>query len=255
MAITSSISIVAFAEIGDDLRFEPARNFSITAEGPFAHALPEVAQNIITRAKDAVAAIAEAQGPRLPPVAIHLTKNLPVASGIGGGSANAAAAMRGLLKIAGVSGAETEIRAAALALGADVPVCLAGRACRMRGIGERIAPIDSLGRRYIVLVNPGVPVATASVFGRLGLAPGTAHRTPIGSPPWRNDLTEPAIAVAPVILEVLAALSAQPGIKGAYMSGSGATCFGYLDGGNPEALVSLAAKRGWWLAQTRLAFP
>ena len=252
-------SIVAFADVGDVLRFEEAQNFSITAEGPFAHALPAPEQNIIARARDAVATIAGAHGLHLPPVAIHLTKNLPVASGVGGGSANAAAALRGFLKIAGVAGAEGDILAAALALGADVPVCHGGLACRMQGIGERITPLERLDRRKIVLVNPGIGVSTASVFGKLGLAPGAVHGSAIAATDdpalWRNDLTEPAIAVAPDIGDVLAALASEPGIADPRMSGSGATCFGYLDGDVPEALAELAKQRGWWLARAHLAFP
>ena len=252
-------SIVAFADVGDDLRFAPAQRFDVTAEGPFAKDLPVMADNIITRTWEKLAALAAARGAVLPPVAIHLTKNLPVASGIGGGSANAAAAMRGFLKIAGIEEIDAEILALALSLGADVPACLTGRACRMQGIGERITPLAKLAPRRIVLVNPGVPVATASVFGKLGLSPGSSHGTGLADADdaavWRNDLTAPAIAIAPVIGEVLDVLQRQPGVTGVRMSGSGATCLGFIDGEIPAGLAEIAERRGWWLAPARLAFP
>lgn len=252
-------SVVAFAEAADELHFTPSEGFGITVSGRFASDLPPAAGNIIARAHESVSKIAAAQSLALPPVAIHLTKNLPVASGIGGGSANAAAALRGLLKIAGIGDAGQQLLDAALALGADVPVCLTGRACRMQGIGERIQPLDRLRPRRIVLVNPGVPVETASVFRKLGLARGEAHAAAIADladpAGWRNDLTRPAIAVAPVIGDVLEALQSTPGLTDARMSGSGATCFGFIEGDIPESLSRLAAQRGWWLADTRLAIP
>jgi 4-diphosphocytidyl-2-C-methyl-D-erythritol kinase len=153
-------SIVAFAGVGDWLRFTPARDVGITAEGPFAAALPEASGNIIRKAWEAAQAIAAARGLVLPPSAVHLIKNLPVASGIGGGSANAAAALKGFLKRAGVTSFDPEIAAAALRIGADVPVCLSGITCRMQGVGERITPIQGFAPREAILVNPMVAVST-----------------------------------------------------------------------------------------------
>ncbi len=246
-------SIVAFADVGDWLTFSPAAEFAITADGPFAQALPASGDNIIARAWAAVSEIAARRGLALPPVAVHLTKNLPVASGIGGGSANAAAAMKGFLRIAGIEGVDDEIREAALKLGADVPVCLSGKACRMRGVGERIAPLESFAPRHAILVNPLVQVSTPAVFGKLGLQRGETFGTPICSETdasdWRNDLAKPAIALAPVIGEVLATLERLPGVTSTFMSGSGATCVALCDG----VAFELPKGDGWWWARTILS--
>ena len=245
-------SIVAFADRGDSLRFAPATGFELTADGAFAHQLPAAADNIIARAWQLGAAIAQARGLTVPGAAIHLTKALPVASGIGGGSANAAATLRGLMKIAGLPPDDAEIRRAALSLGADVPVCLFGRACRMQGVGERIAALEAFRGRTALLVNPGVAVSTPAVFGRLGLKTGEGFGAPVAEVGdiggWRNDLAPAAIALAPVIGEAIAWLSAQPGVTHAAMSGSGATCYALLDDGAETPVPP----PGWWLMRTRL---
>lgn len=245
-------SIVAFADAGDDLRFAPAPRFCISAEGPFAAALPHEADNIITRAWALATELAGQRGRVLPPVAVHLVKNLPVASGIGGGSADAAAALRGFLEIAGVGEIDSGVMTAALALGADVPVCLAGRSCRMRGIGEQIAPLDRFDPVHALLVNPGVAVSTSAVFGQLGLARGQSHGSPIADPAdpggWRNDLESPAIQLAPVIADVLAMLRAMPGVTRCFMSGSGATCVALCE----HPLQPPPVPPGWWTVRTVL---
>ncbi len=155
-------------------------------------------------------------------------KNLPVASGIGGGSANAAAALRGFLRIAEMDCRGDDVMAVALALGADVPVCLLGKPCRMRGVGERIEALAPFTRRRALLVNPLIEVSTPAVFGQLGLEKGTAFGKAIADPTdpacWRNDLALPAIGVAPVIGDVLGVLEKLPGVSRCFMSGSGATC-------------------------------
>ncbi len=244
-------SIVAFASVGDVLRFAPAPSFAITADGPFADALPDASGNIILKAWEAASAIAAARGVSIAPVAVHLTKNLPVASGIGGGSANAAAALKGFLKLAGIapSGADA---AAALRIGADVPVCLSGVTCRMQGVGERITPIHGFAPREAFLVNPLVAVSTPAVFGMLGLEKGEAHGEAIADEAdpacWRNDLAGPAIALAPVIGEVLARLKKAPGITRAFMSGSGATCVALCAPGTPMP----ALDPSWWAVKTVL---
>jgi 4-diphosphocytidyl-2-C-methyl-D-erythritol kinase len=245
-------SIVAFASVGDMLRFTPAPEFGLTADGPFAAALPEASGNIIRKAWDAAKAIADARGHSLPPVSVHLTKNLPVASGIGGGSANAAAALKGFLKLAGLTLSDAGVAAAALRIGADVPVCLSGVTCRMQGVGERITPIRGLAPCEAVLVNPLVAVSTPAVFGRLGLAKGQlygeaiADETDPGS--WRNDLAPPAVALAPVIGEVLDRLKAAPGVTRAFMSGSGATCVALCEAGAPMPVLDPS----WWAVKTVL---
>jgi 4-diphosphocytidyl-2-C-methyl-D-erythritol kinase len=246
-------SIVAFADVGDTLTFSPADAFAITASGPFASALPAAGENIIAKAYDKVSGIAAARGRSMPAVAVHLVKNLPVASGIGGGSANAAAALRGFLKIAGIADIDAEIMAAALTLGADVPVCLAGKPCRMQGVGERIAPIADFQPRHAILVNPRVEVSTPAVFRKLGLEKGQAYRTPLSDEHdmsgWRNDLAEPAIALEPVIGEVIAKLQSLPGVTRAFMSGSGATCVALYDGETRERELDPA----WWTAPAILS--
>jgi 4-diphosphocytidyl-2-C-methyl-D-erythritol kinase len=245
-------SIVAFADRGDSLRFAPAAAFELTADGAFAHQLPAAADNIIARAWQLGAAIAQARGVTVPGAAIHLTKALPVASGIGGGSANAAATLRGLMKIAGLPPDDGEIRGAALSLGADVPVCLFGRACRMQGVGERIAALEAFRSRPALLVNPGVAVSTPAVFGRLGLKTGQGFGAPIAEAGdirgWRNDLAPAAIALSPVIGAAIAWLAAQPGVTHAAMSGSGATCYALLD----DEAQTPVPPTGWWLMRTRL---
>lgn len=188
-----------------------------------------------------------------------LEKHLPAAAGIGGGSADAAGC---LLALARLADRPLPDPAAILTLGADVPVCLAGRPVRMRGIGDRIAPLPPLPPLWIVLVNPGVAVSTPAVFRALAhpdnppqpedFPQGAGATEVIG---WltrqRNDLEAPARTLAPVIGDVLAALSATGGCALARMSGSGATCFGlYLTAGAAVAArATLAqANRGWWCA-------
>lgn len=244
-------SIVAFADVGDRLTFTPADAFAITASGPFAAALPPGGDNIIAKSWAAAQAIAAGRGRALPSVAVHLEKNLPVASGIGGGSANAAAALKGFLKVAGLA-VDGEAAAAGLRIGADVPVCLAGTACRMQGVGERITPLAGFAPRHAILVNPLVEVSTPAVFKGLALAKGQSFGTPIADArdpaSWRNDLAAPAIALAPVIGDVLTRLAATPGVTRAFMSGSGATCVALLE----DAQVTADLDPAWWSARTLL---
>lgn len=245
-------SIVAFADVGDWLSFTPAPEFTVTADGPFAASLPQASGNIIARAWETAQAIALARGRSLAPVAVHLTKNLPVASGIGGGSANAAAALKGFLGLAGISELDEGVMAAGLAIGADVPVCLQGRPCRMRGVGERITPLEHFAPRRAILVNPLVEVSTPAVFKGLALEKGQPSGEAIADEAdpscWRNDLAEPAIALAPVIGEVLARLASTPGVSRAFMSGSGATCVALCE--NDDATPDLDPR--WWMVRTIL---
>jgi 4-diphosphocytidyl-2-C-methyl-D-erythritol kinase len=246
-------SIVAFADVGDSLVFSPAAEFGITVDGPFAGSLPRSEDNIICKAWTAVTGIAARRGSKLDPVSVHLTKNLPVSSGIGGGSANAAAAMRGFLRVAGIDRIDDEILAVALSLGSDVPVCLVGKASRMQGVGERITPIDKFQPRHAILVNPRIEVSTPAVFRQLGLARGQRFGAPITDQSdcsqWRNDLSRPAIGLAPVIATVLASLEKLPRVTHAFMSGSGATCVALSNA--PVEIGDL--DRAWWTVPTRLA--
>jgi 4-diphosphocytidyl-2-C-methyl-D-erythritol kinase len=245
-------SIVAFADVGDRLTFTPAGRFAITTSGPFAAALPASGDNIIAKAWNAANAIAEKRARAIAPVTVHLEKNLPVASGIGGGSANAAAALKGFLRLAGITEIDEEVTAAGLAIGADVPVCLCGVPCHMRGVGERITPLEGFTPLRAILVNPLVEVSTPSVFRGLALEKGQSFGAAIADArdpaSWRNDLAEPAIALAPVIGDVLNRLAAAPGISRAFMSGSGATCVGLV--ADQSAIPDLDPK--WWSVSTVL---
>jgi 4-diphosphocytidyl-2-C-methyl-D-erythritol kinase len=243
-------SLVVFPRIGDRLEAEPATGLSLSLAGPFAGALGAGADNLVLRA-------AETLRPPGQGAALRLVKALPVAAGIGGGSADAAAALRLLARLWGVALPPPE---RVIALGADVPVCLAGRSARMRGIGGDLDPV-ALPPFWIVLVNPCVPVATGPVFA--GLA--SRDNAPMGDPPpfaeaaalfdWlaaqRNDLEVSARVLAPVIGTVLEALAAQPGCALARMSGSGATAFGLFASEAPALAAATAIRAGeprWWIA-------
>jgi 4-diphosphocytidyl-2-C-methyl-D-erythritol kinase len=243
-------SIVVFAEVGDWLRAEPADALSLEIIGHQAGLLQNEPDNLVLRAARALQnASGEAAGAR-----IVLEKYLPVASGIGGGSADAAAALRLLARLWRVPAA-IDLKALSATLGADVPVCLHGRAARMRGIGEHLDAVPPLPPCGLVLVNPGVAVSTSAVFQ--ARAPGFRDEA---SPPrewgdlfieWLrnqpNDLEPPALELCPAIGTVLTALRAQPDCLLARMSGSGATCFGLF----PHATLAQQcaadlARSGWW---------
>lgn len=251
-------SLVAFADIGDRLAVRPADKLSFHIDGPFADVLAgePVSSNLVVRAAEALAA----ELGRPPAVALRLTKALPVASGIGGGSADAAACLRALARLWGLARGDARLRVIAARLGADVPVCLDGRAAYFGGIGDRLDPAPDLPSCPVVLVNPGVALATPAVFkARSGgfspparlvdrardvatLARLLAART--------NDLAAPAIGLVPAISLVLAALGAQDGCLLARLSGSGATCFGLFE--RPEqaqraAAAIAAAEPAWWV--------
>ena len=246
-------SLVVFAGIGDVLQAAPSDNLSLRIEGPFAASLAEQPNNLVLRAARVLAA--EAGVPAHARLVLH--KNLPVASGIGGGSADAASALRLLSRLWDLQPDPSAMARLALALGADVPVCLAGRAARMSGIGEHLAAAPHVPDCGILLVNPGVAVATADVFrARRG-----AWSSPAPLPAFwpdaaslaehlrqlHNDLEPAAVALQPVIGDVLASLTEIPGCRLARMSGSGATCFGLFD--TPETAARAAAQirhPDWW---------
>ncbi len=259
-------SLVAFADIGDDLTLRAAQTHSLDISGPYAGALRGETDNLISRA-------AAALGDRAPAASIELLKRLPVAGGIGGGSANAAAALRGLLALAGdAAPGPEELSTIALALGADVPACLVSRALRMRGIGEQIEMISPLPLLPAVLVNPSVPVPTGPIFKALNLPTGESAFSEIGDLPadgfadagslgeWlrerRNDLQPPARDIVPEVGEVLKSISNQTGCHLARMSGSGATCFGLFadeDQANVAAASIGKANPDWWSVPTKLS--
>lgn len=256
-------SLAVFAEDGDHLSAEPADADDITVAGRYAAQVPLGEANLIIRARDLLRdRFGEAA---TPPVALRLEKHLPVASGIGGGSSDAATTMRMLAQLWKLETEEAELAQLGLQLGADVPMCLAGRPLLARGIGEEIEPLKRFPALFVVLVNPGVPLATAHVFQALSRADN--ETMPIISADgnadavidWlvgtRNDLEEPAMSLAPEIGDVLQALR-DGGAAVARMSGSGATCFGIFrskaEAERAAAAISAAAP-AWFVSATRVA--
>jgi 4-diphosphocytidyl-2-C-methyl-D-erythritol kinase len=246
-------SLVVRAGIGDSLSAEPAATLSLRVVGPFAKALPAKRANLVLRAARALAADAAiTAGARL-----VLDKRLPVASGIGGGSADAAAALQVLSRLWQLPPERARLLRLAGRLGADVPVCLARCPTRMRGVGEQLEPAPAVPPCGITLVNPGIALATAEVF--------RARRGPWSSPAmlpaaWqdaaamaadlrvlRNDLESPAIALQPAIAGVLAALAGTPDCLLARMSGSGSTCFAlFADADAAGRALTRIQRPGWW---------
>lgn len=240
-------TLFAFVEVGDVVRVSEGEGFSVT--GPFAHALSGEGNNLVTRA---AARFAEAFGGG--PWAIALEKNLPIASGIGGGSADAAATLRALGRLHGVP--LERLFSIAEALGSDVPACLFGVTAIGRGRGEQLEEIDGAPGVPVLLVNPGVSVSTAEVFAQWdGVDRGPLPEGRMGAivHDGRNDLEPPARAIAPEIDEVLDVLGGQPGALMARMSGSGATCFALFERREDcAAAAERLAQPGWWVCETRL---
>lgn len=253
-------SLVGFADAHDALTLEVGERLSLRIEGPFAAGLIAEDDNLILRAARLFAEafdVSEAGH-------FMLEKNLPVASGIGGGSADAAAALRLLVRAQDVALDDPRLVTIARALGADVPVCLFQKPRLMRGIGHDLGPVLQAQALPAVLVNPGVGVETRAVFTRLGLKPGErfspSHAALQGDllSGTRNDLEAPAMAVAPIIGETLARMRAHPGCRIARMSGSGATCFALFDSEDQaqDAASRLALTHpNWWIRPTRITLP
>jgi 4-diphosphocytidyl-2-C-methyl-D-erythritol kinase len=258
-------SVVAFAGVADRLTLSPGARAELTVTGPRAGECGPLDDNLVFRA-------ARALGERIGGIQVgHFTleKRLPAAAGIGGGSADAAAALRLLAASNGIAFDDPRVMEVARATGADIPVCVASKACVMTGVGETLTPID-LPPLPCVLVNPRVPVATRDVFAALGLSPGefraglsevleaVAWPAPgEGAEAWidalaggANDLEAPAISIQPVIADVLEELRGSGGVRLARMSGSGATCFAIF-GSEAEAKAAAAAlgaaHPSWWV--------
>ncbi|MBV9971013.1 MAG: 4-(cytidine 5'-diphospho)-2-C-methyl-D-erythritol kinase [Xanthobacteraceae bacterium] len=252
-------SLVVFAGCGDHLTFDPGPRLDLTVSGPTAGQSGAIADNLVLRAAKALAE----EVPSVTVGRFALTKELPAGAGLGGGSADAAAALRLLAEANGLARDDPRVVAAARATGADVSVCLDPRPRVMRGIGDILSvplPLPELG---IVIVHPGIAMPTPPVFKALGLSPG--ERCTAGEPSgpvpeqrealltWlageRNDLEPPAIGIAPEIEEVIRALAVLPGCRLARMSGSGSACFGLFD---TAAAAAAAARRlakahpAWW---------
>jgi 4-diphosphocytidyl-2-C-methyl-D-erythritol kinase len=263
-------SLVVFASVGDTLAFAAGRALTLTVGGPTAAASGAIDDNLVLKAARALAERVE--GVRLGRFA--LSKRLPVAAGVGGGSADAAAALRLLARANRVAIDDPRLHEAARATGADVPVCLDPRPRIMRGIGEILSAPIALPRLPAVLVNPRVAVPTKDVFAKLNAPRLTAPRlvrSPAGEqhealPTDRarliaylqertNDLEAPAVSLQPVVAEVLAALRALAGCRLARMSGSGATCFALFDQGKAAAAAARALRlkhQDWWVRAATL---
>ena len=259
-------TLFAFAQHGDTIAVYPADHDSFDLTGPFAADLPspikgrgwpsearsgEGPSNLVEQARDAFRATFAC-----PPVAITLDKHLPIASGIGGGSADAAATLRALARLTRTNPADPRLFAMAAQLGADVPACLLGQTAFATGRGDDLLPLPPLGDLPLLLVNPRVPLPTGAMFAawdrvdRGGIADvGTAlDRACAG----RNDFTSPAIAQAPVVADMLDLLEQASGCTLARLSGSGATCFGiFADDAERDSAAAAAQERGWWVLATR----
>jgi 4-diphosphocytidyl-2-C-methyl-D-erythritol kinase len=256
-------SLVVFPELGDEVRAEPAAGLSLACEGPRAGEIDAGPGNLVWQAAAAMAAAAPGRG-----AALTLVKRLPVAAGIGGGSADAAATILALEALWDVRLPPDRRAALALRLGADLPVCLGGRPARMQGIGDALTSAPKLPDFWLVLVNPGVALPTREVFRRLGSFGAAAEPPPegfadvAGLARWlagqRNDLEAPARSLCPEVSSVLAALQAEPGIRLARMSGSGPTCFGLAEaaGAAEAAAAAIGARHpGWWVAAAPVQAP
>ncbi len=254
-------SLVAFGAPCDWLGYEPGSRLKLDVEGGGAPFVGPTEKNLVLRAARELA-------DRVPGLRLgrfRLIKRLPVAAGLGGGSADAAAALRALAGENGLTVDDERMRDAALAAGADVPVCLSPRSRWMAGVGERLGSHAPLPEIFAVLVNPRAAVPTRQVFEALGLAPGasTAKSEPHANSPltlaslasFRNDLEAPAARVAPIVATVLETLSRLPHAKVTRMSGSGATCFALFDKKQDAAIAAtmIATERPeWWTRPTRL---
>jgi 4-diphosphocytidyl-2-C-methyl-D-erythritol kinase len=259
-------SLVVFSGAGDTLSFSPGPALSLDISGPTAPAAGAGDDNLVLRAARNLATRIEG----LTLGAFRLEKRLPVAAGIGGGSSDAAAALRLLARANGLAPDDPRLFDAARATGSDVPVCLAGRARMMGGAGESLGPLLRLPPLPAVLVNPGAPVETRPVFARLGLQAGervdAAAHPDVGDggsalellallARGRNDLEDPACLQAPVIVDVLAVLRAARGCKLARMSGSGATCFAIFATPRAAAIAARAIRTqhpNWWVKTAAL---
>lgn len=238
-------SLVVFADVGDTVSAGSAPGLAIT--GPFAEGLSAGADNLVLRA-------AELAGVKDP--ALRLDKRLPPASGMGGGSSDAAAALRHYRAVPPVP--------VLMRLGADLPVCMAApAAARMRGLGERVDPVPGLPGLWLVLVNPRRPLATPAVFRALARPDNPPMPDPLPRLPdaaalaeWlasqRNDLEAPARRLEPAVDQILSALARQPGCRLARMTGSGATCFGvFSTQAARDSAASALSRADWWVAATR----
>ena len=258
-------SLAAFADFGDRLTGEVADDLSLSISGPFASGLPTGAENLVVRAGRALQEWARGNGRQVAGAALQLEKRLPQASGIGGGSSDAAAALKLLARLWDLPATAADLARVGFTLGADVPVCLLGRAAVMEGVGEKLSLWPAFPPLPAVLVNPGAAVMTADVFRALDKRSGVTapvaaeFKSPREVAVWlrlrANDLEGPARTLVPVIGDVLAEISATTGCLLSRMSGSGATCFGLYE--SPQAACAAASvlasrRKNWWVTPATL---
>jgi 4-diphosphocytidyl-2-C-methyl-D-erythritol kinase len=256
-------SLVGFTELGDSLELEPGDELALAIEGPFAGALQ--GDNLVIAAAKA----AKTKAPRIALGRFRLTKNLPVAAGLGGGSADAAAALRLLAKASPGAFASNTLAEIAVSLGSDVTACLAIRPALMTGRGEKVAEVRGFPACGVVLANPGMALATASVYGALNAGPLSAGTSGEAAPafggsferlldyaaPRGNDLGAAALRLAPAIGEVLIELRRLAGARLVQLAGSGPTCFALFareDEAKAAAASLQAAHPSWWVTPTTL---
>ncbi|SEP41178.1 4-diphosphocytidyl-2-C-methyl-D-erythritol kinase [Rhodospirillales bacterium URHD0017] len=244
-------SLVAFVDLADQVEAQPADRLSLGLDGPLAGTLAGEADNLVLKAARLLADRAGVA----PRAAIRLVKHIPIAAGLGGGSADAAATLRELVELWRVAMPEEELFDLAASLGADVPMCLGGRTAFVSGVGERLAWAPPLPECAVLLVNPGAALATRDVFAARRGAFSAARPPP---PPWRdlaelagvlagrgNDLTPAAISLAPLVGQVLKDLG-RTGARHVAMSGSGATCFALYDSLELARRASSLLPAAWW---------
>jgi 4-diphosphocytidyl-2-C-methyl-D-erythritol kinase len=254
-------SLVAFADLADTLTLQPGGTTALDVCGPFAGPSGPVADNLVLKALAALRQRVDG----LQVGRFLLEKKIPVAAGLGGGSADAAAALRLLARVNGIALDDPRLTIVALVVGADVPICLEARPRIMRGVGERLSAPLELPSLPAVLVNPGVPLATRAVFAKFVRAPGGPESLADVPSSYDalieflarhgNDLTDAAIDCVPVIADVLAALRTLPGVRLARMSGSGPTCFAlFASAGEATAAAQRlqAAHKDWWIASANI---
>lgn len=257
-------TLIAFTAFGDTVDMEPAPTLSLSLTGPFAAGLPVDDDNLVLKAARGLQSLAGIRAG----ASLRVAKNIPAAAGLGGGSADAGAALRGLCRLWQIAPPAPDLLALAASLGADVPACLGSQPVRGTGTGTDLAPLVLPAGVGCILVNPRVSLTTATVFRGLrapfGAAPSPLvngmdrHALMAALALRRNDLEVPAIAACPEIADVLAALRALPACWLARMSGSGASCFGVFDSlpAAEAAAAALAADRpAWWVQATVLDSP
>lgn len=254
-------SLVAFTAFGDEISLGDDDGFSLSLSGPFGAQLSGAGENLALKAAKLLAR--KKTGTMLG-VQIGLCKNLPVASGLGGGSADAAAVLRGLMRLWQLDLDQSDLLKIAELLGADVPVCVTGETSWMEGKGERVRPLPPLPKAGVLLVNPGVQISTAQVFAALGPRSGAGMQAPQAAFPdicslvrflrdTTNDLQGPAQTIAPVIANALQEMNNLPDVLLVRMSGSGATCFAlFADEEKAAAAAWLLRARQpeWWVCET-----